>query len=49
MYKWFAKGNIDFIEDLFVMRDENKGVICEKSIVQLMNFRFDDLVMVICF
>ena len=48
MYKWFAKGNLDFIEDLQVIKNENKGIICKKHILQLTDFNMDNLLIVVC-
>ena len=49
MYKWYAKGNLDFIADLFVDKNEKKGIICEKHEVQLVDFYIDNQIIVICF
>jgi phosphopantetheinyl transferase len=49
MYKWFANKNLDFIEDLHVKKTEKKGILCNKSVVQLVNFHFDHLFGVVCF
>ena len=48
MYKWFAEKNLDFIEDLQVYKNENKGVVCKKHTVQLTHIRHEDLLIVIC-
>jgi phosphopantetheinyl transferase len=49
MYKWFSLKNLDFTEDLFVDKDENKGVICREHVVRLVDFNLDNLVGVVCF
>jgi phosphopantetheinyl transferase len=49
MYKWFANKNLDFIKDLHVDKTQKKGIICEKSVVQLVDFSFDNLFGVVCF
>jgi phosphopantetheinyl transferase len=48
MYKWHALKNLDFIEDLFVDKNERKGLICKKYPVQLSDFYFDNLLVVVC-
>jgi len=48
MYKWVAKGNLDFIADLYVNINEKKGVICGNYEVQLLNFYFDNQIVVVC-
>jgi len=48
MYKWFANKNLDFIEDLQVFKNENKGVVCNKHTVQLTHFYIDDKIIVVC-
>lgn len=49
MYKWYALKNLDFMEDLFVNKSENRGVICGKDVVQLVDFRLDNLAGILCF
>jgi phosphopantetheinyl transferase len=49
MYKWFSLKNLDFIEDLFVDKDKNKGVICGEYVVRLVDFNLDNLIGVACF
>ena len=49
MYKWFAKGNLDFIDDLFVVQKEKKGIICGKYTVQLVDFYVDNQIIVVCY
>jgi phosphopantetheinyl transferase len=49
MYKWFAAKNLDFIEDLSVNKNENKGIICKKHEVQLMDFYIDNQLIMVCF
>jgi phosphopantetheinyl transferase len=49
MYKWFAEKNLDFIEDLQVDRNGNKGVICKKHILQLFSIGIDNLLVVVCY
>jgi phosphopantetheinyl transferase len=49
MYKWFAKKNLDFIEDLYVNRNENKGIICKKHELQLMDFYIDNQLCLVCY
>jgi phosphopantetheinyl transferase len=48
MYKWHAMKNLDFIEDLFVDKNEKKGVICKKHPVQLTDFYFNNRLVVVC-
>jgi len=48
MYKWYAKGNLDFIADLYVDKNEKKGIICEKHTVQLVDFYIDNQIIVVC-
>ena len=48
MYKWFAKKKLDFIEDLNVCKNDNKGIICKKHIVQLTHFYIADKIIVVC-
>jgi len=49
MYKWYAAKNLDFIEDLQVYKNENKGVICKKHPIQLTHFYMDDKIIVVCY
>ena len=49
MYKWFALKNLDFIEDLFVNKNENIGIICNKYTVQLIDFCIKNLLIVVSF
>jgi len=49
MYKWFAEKNLDFIEDLLVFKNENKGVVCKKHTVQLKDYYFENHIIVVCF
>jgi phosphopantetheinyl transferase len=48
MYKWFSAKNVDFIEDLQVIKAEKKGIICQKHTVQLVDFYVDNLLVVAC-
>jgi len=48
MYKWYAKGNLDFIADLFVNKNEKKGIIFGKHTVQLESFYIDNQIIVVC-
>jgi len=48
MYKWYAKGNLDFIADLYVNKNEKKGIICGKHTVQLESFQIDSQTIVVC-
>ncbi|MDR2971188.1 MAG: 4'-phosphopantetheinyl transferase superfamily protein [Bacteroidales bacterium] len=48
MYKWFADKNLDFIEDLQVFKNENKGVVCKKHILQLSSVLIDNKLIVVC-
>jgi len=48
MYKWFAKKNLDFIEDLQVIKNEKKGVVCHQHTLQLFDFELDNLIIVLC-
>jgi phosphopantetheinyl transferase len=49
MYKWYVKGNLDFIEDLQVIKEEKKGIICKKHTVLLFDFWIDNQLAVVCF
>jgi phosphopantetheinyl transferase len=49
MYKWYVKKNLDFIEDLQVFKNKNKGIICGKHTVQLVNFCVDSLAGIVCY
>ena len=49
MFKWFAEKNLDFIEDLQVDKSENKGIICNKHIVQIASVCIDNLLVVCCY
>jgi len=49
MYKWYAKGNLDFIKDLYVNKTEKQGIICQTHIVQLVDFFIDNQLVVVCF
>jgi phosphopantetheinyl transferase len=49
MYKWFANKNLDFIRDLHVNKSEKKGGVGEKSVVQLEDFNFGNLLGVVCY
>ena len=48
MYKWFAEKNLDFIEDLQVFKNENKGVVCKKHTVQLTTFNINNNLIILC-
>jgi len=48
MFKWYATKNLDFIEDLHVYKNENKGVVCNKRSVQLTHFNIDDKIIAVC-
>jgi phosphopantetheinyl transferase len=48
MYKWFAEKNLDFIEDLQVFKNENRGVVCKKSTLQLTKYLLGSQLMVVC-
>jgi len=48
MYKWFAMGDIDFIEDLQVIKNENKGIVRKKHTLQLTDFNINNLLIVVC-
>jgi len=49
MYKWFALKNLDFIEDLQVIKNENKGIVCKKHTVQLTDFNIGNKRMMVCY
>jgi len=49
MYKWYAKGNLDFIKDLYVNKTEKKGTICQTKTVQLVDFYIDNQLIVLCY
>ena len=49
MYKWFALRNLDFIEDLQVIRNENKGIVCNEYMLQLTDFNIANKLIVVCF
>jgi phosphopantetheinyl transferase len=49
MYKWFANKNLDFIKDLQVIKNEKKGIICKKDIVQLVDLHIDNQIIIVCF
>jgi phosphopantetheinyl transferase len=48
MYKWFAKKNLDFIEDLEVSKNKKKGVVCNKYELKLIDFLFGNQLVIIC-
>jgi len=48
MYKWFANKNLDFIGDLQVFKNENKGRVCKKHTVQLTHLYIDDKIIAVC-
>jgi phosphopantetheinyl transferase len=48
MFKWYAKKNIDFIEDMQVNKDKNMGMVCNKYIVQLTPIFLNDKILVTC-
>jgi len=48
MYKWYAKGNLDFTADLYVNKNEKKGIICENYEVQLVDYWVDSHIVVVC-
>jgi phosphopantetheinyl transferase len=48
MYKWFSAKNLDFIEDLQVIKEEKKGIVCGKHTVQLFDFYIDNHLVVVC-
>jgi phosphopantetheinyl transferase len=47
MYKWFANKKLDFIEDLKVFKNDNKGLVCNKHILQLSSFQIENKVIVV--
>ena len=49
MYKWFSMKNLDFIEDLRVVKSEKKGVVCKKHELQLADFYMDNQLVVVCY
>ena len=49
MYKWYAKGNLDFIKDLYVNKTEKQGTICQTKTVQLIDFSIDNQLIVVCY
>ena len=48
MYKWFAKKNLDFIEDLEVSKNKKKGVVCNKYELKLIDFLFGNQLVILC-
>ena len=48
MYKWFAHKNLNFIEDLQVNKEENKGIVCKKHILQLTPIWTDKELVMVC-
>jgi len=48
IYKWYAKGNLDFIADLYVDKNEKKGIVCRQYAVQLADFYVDNQLIVVC-
>jgi len=48
MYKWYAKENLDFIADLYVNKNEKRGIICENYEVQLVDYWVDSHIIVVC-
>ncbi|MDR0206376.1 MAG: 4'-phosphopantetheinyl transferase superfamily protein [Bacteroidales bacterium] len=48
MYKWYAKGNLDFIKDIYVNKTEKKGIVCQSTTVQLADFSIDNQIIVTC-
>jgi phosphopantetheinyl transferase len=49
MYKWFANQNLDFIEDLRVKKNENKGIVCKKHTLQFVSFYLENEMVVVCY
>jgi len=49
MYKWFALKNIDFIEDLQVVRNEKKGIVCKKHALQLADIYVNEQLVMVCY
>ena len=48
MYKWFTEKSIDFIEDLRVYKNENKGVVCKKNELTLMEILLENQLIMTC-
>ena len=49
IYKWMATKNLDFIEDIEVIKSEKKGAVCKKHTVQITDFYFDNHIVVVCY
>jgi phosphopantetheinyl transferase len=48
MYKWVATKNVDFIKDLQVYKNENKGVVCNQHALRLITFLQGNRFIVVC-
>jgi phosphopantetheinyl transferase len=48
MYKWGSIKNLDFIKDLQVYKNENKGIICNQDVLQLIPFLQENRLIVVC-
>ncbi|MCL2435179.1 MAG: 4'-phosphopantetheinyl transferase superfamily protein [Lentimicrobiaceae bacterium] len=49
MYKWFALKNLDFIEDLQVVKNEKKGIVCKKHVLQLADIYVGEQLVMVCY
>lgn len=49
MFKWMAIKNLDFIKDLRVYKNENKGVVFQTKTIQLSHFYIDGKIIVVCY
>jgi len=49
MYKWYSMRNLDFIEDLYVLKNEKKGSIKNKHTLQLKDFCVDNKYIVVSY
>jgi 4'-phosphopantetheinyl transferase EntD len=49
MYKWFARKNLDFIEDLQVVKNEKKGIVCKKHVLQLADIYVNEQLVMVCY
>jgi len=49
MYKWYGLKNLDFIENLLVLKNEKKGIIKNKHTLQLTDFCIDNKYIVVSY
>jgi len=48
MYKWFARKNLDFIEDLQINMPHKQGTVCKEHTLRLVDFFIDNQLVVVC-